>query len=274
MKNIIVPVDFSDVSKNAVQYAIEFAKILKADITFLHVYHIPAIASESVVAMPNFENLEKNNLKIMEDFEKEIKQKYGDTIHFKTLVKAGFLIEEMKELNLSNKFDFVVMGITGAGKLGELLMGSNATIAIHSLNIPIVVVPADAKFTSIKNIAFACDFDNKTDSKAIEKVKSISQLFNAQLHILNVIDKDEMPNFDKAAAVVKLEIIMNNVRHTLNFPESDDVTYAINEFIERHDIDLLIMIPHKHNFLQSLFHKSNTKSMAFHTHVPLLTINE
>lgn len=273
MKNILVPIDFSDVSKNALLYGLELAKKFKANLLLLHVFHIPVINSESVALMPNFDELESLSQKAMDDF-KNSNVPAGIDVKVDTVVRAGFLIEEMKEVIGDRSVDLVVMGVTGAGKLGELLIGSNATIAIHNINCPVLIVPKDAMFKSISNIAFACDYDKATSTGSISKVKDVAQLFGAQLNILNVVDKEEVPVIEKAVTAVKMEVIMNNIRHTLNFPESDDITYAINEFVDKHDVDLLVMIPHKHSFLGNLFHKSNTKKMAFHTHVPLLSINE
>lgn len=273
MKNILVPVDYSPVSKNALQYAMGIAKMYNGKITLLHVFHIPVANNESVMLMPNFSELESAAEKSMNEFKSEVftsEQSAG----VESYVKAGFLIEEMKEIIADKKIDLVVMGVTGVGKLGEMLIGSNATIAIHNLNVQVLIVPKDATFKPIEKIAFACDYEKATSTASIEKVKEVASMFDAQLHVLNVVDKDEVPEVDKAVSAVKLEVIMNNIRHTLSFPESEDITYAINEFVDKHDIDMLVMIPHKHRFLGGLFHKSNTKKMAFHTHVPLLSINE
>jgi len=37
---------------------------------------------------------------------------------------------------------------------------------------------------------------------------------------------------------------------------------------------MVVLIPHKHNLLERLFHKSISKNMAFHTNVPMLTLPE
>jgi nucleotide-binding universal stress UspA family protein len=274
MKNILVPVDFSDVSKTATLYALNIAKQFNASVTLFHVFHIPVVAAESIVAMPNFDDLEQASNAALKNFEQDVCSAIKGDILVNTLVKPGFLIEEMEDAVKEKSIDLIVMGITGAGKLGEILMGSNATIAIHKMNCPVIVVPKGAQYKKIENMVFACDYDKATSTQSIEKVKQFAALFGAQLHVLNVVDKEEVPDVDKAVKAVRLEVIMGSLRHTLNFPESDDITFAINEFVEKHAIDMVIMIPHKHKFLGSLFHKSNTKSMAFHTHVPLLSINE
>lgn len=274
MKNILVPTDFSDSSKAAASYAIELAKVAKAKITFFHVYHIPMITSEAAIVMPTYENLENDSLGALKKFENEIKTAHSYAGETTCIVKPGFLIDEMKDQISESKIDLVIMGINGVGKIGEILMGSNATIAIHNIDCPILVIPNDSVYKPIVNIAFACDLVKVKSTPAMETIKNWARTFNANLHILNIVSPDEKPNAEKAIAGIQLESIFDNINHSLYFPENDDVTYAINDFVEKHNIDLVIMIPRKHNIFSSIFHASNTKKMAFHSHIPLLTIHD
>jgi nucleotide-binding universal stress UspA family protein len=274
MKNILIPTDFSDSSKAAASYAIEFAKANNANITFLHVFHIPMVASEATVVMPNFDELEKDSMDALLKLEESLRLKHQLTTKANCIVKPGFLIDEMKDVIKENKIDLVIMGIAGAGKLAEVLIGSNTTIAIHNLDCEVLVVPSDSVYKPIKNIAFACDFIKVKESPAISKIKTWAKTLNAKTFILNIVAPEEKPSTEKAIAGIKLESIFDSMEHSLHFPENDDITYAINDFVEKHNIDLLIMIPRKHNIFTSIFHKSNTKKMAFHSHIPLLTIHE
>ncbi|MNV56860.1 hypothetical protein D3C71_1491650 [compost metagenome] len=43
-------------------------------------------------------------------------------------------------------------------------------------------------------------------------------------------------------------------------------------FAEENDIQLVIAIPKKYAFFQSLFHRSLTEKLAYHSHIPLLFI--
>ncbi len=274
MKNILIPTDFSDSSKAAASYAIEFAKASNASITFLHVFHIPMVASEATVVMPNFEELEKDSMDALQKLEESLRLQHKLTTKANCIVKPGFLIDEMKDVIKENKIDLVIMGIAGAGKLAEVLIGSNTTIAIHNLDCEVLVVPNDSVYKPIKNIAFACDFIKVKESPAISNIKNWAKTLNAKTFILNIVSPEEKPSTEKAIAGIKLESIFDSMEHSLHFPENDDITYAINDFVEKHNIDLLIMIPRKHNIFTSIFHKSNTKKMAFHSHIPLLTIHE
>lgn len=274
MKNILVPTDFSDSSKAAASYAIEMAKTVNATITFFHVYHIPMITSEAAIVMPTYESLENDSMGALQKFEKDLKAAHSFGGKTNCVVKPGFLIDEMKDHISENNIDLVIMGINGVGKIAEILMGSNATIAIHNINCPVLVVPNDSIYKPILNIAFACDLVKVKSTPAMDRIKNWARTFNANLHILNIVAPDEKPNAEKAIAGIQLESIFDNINHSLYFPENDDITYAINDFVEKHNIDLVIMIPRKHNIFSSIFHASNTKKMAFHSHIPLLTIHD
>jgi len=59
---------------------------------------------------------------------------------------------------------------------------------------------------------------------------------------------------------------------TFQYPVDTDIRSALNGFIEKHNADMLVMMPHKHEWLERLFRKSETKDMIFHTHIPLLVL--
>jgi hypothetical protein len=61
---------------------------------------------------------------------------------------------------------------------------------------------------------------------------------------------------------------------SFQFPVDTDIRHALNEFIRNHHVDILVMLPRRHEWLEHLFKKSGTKDMIFHTHVPILVIPE
>jgi nicotinamide riboside kinase len=54
------------------------------------------------------------------------------------------------------------------------------------------------------------------------------------------------------------------------FEEKDNLTEAIDQFIEDYKVDMMLVIPKKYGWLESLFRTSHTTRLAFHTHLPLL----
>ena len=53
----------------------------------------------------------------------------------------------------------------------------------------------------------------------------------------------------------------------------NDFYQSLQEYIETNQIDLLVMVTHKRNFLQSIFNASMTRQMAYHTTVPLMALH-
>jgi hypothetical protein len=53
-----------------------------------------------------------------------------------------------------------------------------------------------------------------------------------------------------------------------------DFTEAIHQFANDRKADLIITAPKKHGFLEKIFTTSHTEKLAYHTHIPLLAIQE
>ena len=72
--------------------------------------------------------------------------------------------------------------------------------------------------------------------------------------------------------VVAIEEVLKDVPHYYKNVESDQVVRVIEEEIININADLLIMVPQKYGFLESLIHRSKTRLMASNNNVPLLSI--
>jgi hypothetical protein len=54
----------------------------------------------------------------------------------------------------------------------------------------------------------------------------------------------------------------------------NDFFEAIEQFSKDKNIDLIIVIPKNHSFMNSLFSSSHTKKLAFHSSVPILAAHQ
>lgn len=273
MKTILVPTDYSETALNAAEYAIEIAKIMKAKVILLHVFDVPVAVTDIPVVIntyDDFENMKKEQLK---KYENKLAAKHGNAVSISSLLRPGFINDEIKEVVNEKKINLIVMGITGAGKLPELLIGSNVSRVIKNIDCPTITVHENIKFHPIKKIALASDYDEIEESHAFKSIIDFVKLFGAKLLLINIIDPTKHSSYKKELSGALLEHIFDDVNHTTSFRKNEDVIEGINKFVDHHHIDLLIMLPKKHTLFSRLFHESNTKKMAFHTHVPLLTIH-
>lgn len=284
MKNILVPTDYSTTALNATTYALNLAKQIKAKVTLLHIYNIPVTPTDFPVIVTSIDEFESSNKQQLEKHISELKTKHPEVLEIKGILKLGFVFDEIKNVVETEKVDLVIMGITGAGRIAELLIGSNATRVVQNLNCPAIVIPPDATYKPIKNIVFACDYAESEKYKAIDTLVEYVKILDAKLMVLNIGNPSEKHTYSKELAGRLLEYIFENAGEAPELPnkidysmhkrKDEDITHGINRFAEKHNADLIVMIPKKHSLLSSLFSESNTKKMAFHTHIPVLALHE
>jgi len=274
METILIPIDFSEVSKNTAEYGIQFAKERNAKLVLLHVFHIPVYAGDDVAFMPPYDELEKSNMIAMKKFENELREKYSFTNPIENVIKSGFLINEIADLVEGKEISLIIMGISEAGKLSEILLSSNSVGVIKNTNCPTLIVPEGVPYRPINTIVFACDDIEKiVETSAAKQIAEFVELFNSKLIVLTVVESFEKLD-QEILLEAKKEILFEGLNYSVLFIEGDNLMKNINNFIEKHNADLLIMIPRKHTIFSKLFHESNTKKMAFNSPIPLLAIHE
>lgn len=268
MKKILVATDFSESANNAAEYAINLAKEMNSEVVLLHVYHVPV--PDPVVAIPFISPTELENLNevaLLKDVT-ELEKKTG--IIVKHQLEMGFAVTEI--LALENKFDLIVMGMKGANGLSEVFFGSISTDVMKKTKKPLLLIPENAKYSGLKNIVFACDFDISTAIKTIHPLKELVEIFDSKLLILNVTHKNQVPSFNESISGLRLENSLGSINHSYHFPENENLTEEINHFSAIHEANLITIVPHRHTIIDRLFHESTSKRLAFQTDIPLLAL--
>lgn len=274
MKTILVPTDFSKISLNAVDYAVQLAIQLKARIILFHTYYMPIITSDTMV-VPPFDELENGCGDSLKKIENNIYKKFGKKVEIEFKCKYGFPIDEINLYAQEKKADLIVMGMQGAGYLSEKIMGSITTSLIRKSKCPVLAIDRRVKFEPIKKIVLASDFEEISKATILKPLKDLVHFFNSQVFVLNVVPELEtVPMIKKAAEGIKMEHALNDVKHSFYFLQNDDVVDGINDFIAEKKADMVVMIPRKHSFLKNIFNEPETKKIAFHTKVPLLALHE
>ncbi len=272
MKTILVPTDFSDASKKALDYAISLAGLMQAKIILYHAYHIPVPTTEMPVMIISPEELEKNNSERLGLFKKEVAK--NAAVEIECITSPGFAVDEICEIALEKDVNLIVMGITGTSKLEHIILGSVTTGVLKDSKKPLLIIPDNATYKTPKKIAFACDYHDPIGISHIQQLKYFVKLFDAELFVIHVELPDEKILVKEAISGVRLEDELEGISHSLHFPTHTNIIDGLNEFQQSHQIDLLIMIPKKHSLISRIFHSSNTKQMAFHTHIPILALHE
>ncbi|HEX2732622.1 MAG TPA: universal stress protein [Polyangiaceae bacterium] len=143
-KKILVPVDFSKHSDEAVQTASDIAKRYGATLTLLHVYEPVAYALPEGYVLYTADQLTQ----LLAEFEKSLAKAKSDALA--TGVSAvdarqvdGIAHHEITELARKENYDLIVMGTHGRRGLNRLMMGSVAEKVLRNAPCPVLSVHAN-----------------------------------------------------------------------------------------------------------------------------------
>ena len=165
------------------------------------------------------------------------------------------------------------MGSQGTTAAERLLFGSHTVYAMKNLMWPLITVPREAKFSSVNKIGLACDFNKVVDTTPIDEIKMLVNDFNAELYVLNT-GKQEVFDSEIVFESGLLEEMLAPVKPHYNFITSADTDESIMDFVEKNQIDLLVVLPKRHGLMDKLIHKSHTKQLVLQSHVPVMALHQ
>jgi len=276
MKKILFPTDFSDAATNAFVHALEFAKVVNAELILLHTFEIPVYDSQffpenyasiySSIELAKFEMFKDEIPKLREI----AAQRNLEDIVIKHRLMDGDLIYNLKNAVEEDKVDFVIMGTNSVSDWTTFFTGSNTESVISGVEVPVLCIPIDAKYKKVKTIGFTTRYREK-DKKELKKILKIAKKTDAKVKSLYVRTSnsdvtDEMrKEFEKEFASENVEFLV--------LP-SDNVKETILDFVLYKDIDILTTITHKRSFFESLFDSSFSKKISKEVTIPILVMHE
>lgn len=275
MKTIVIPTDFSAIATNAMNYGVDMAKSINANIILLHVYQVPVSMTDVPVVMVSVEELKKDAEERLVSVKAAIEHITSGKLKIYTEACLGSVVDELEDLCNKIKPMAVVMGTKGASGIERVMFGSVTLTAIRHLTWPVICVPPGKEFgLGIKKIGFACDFMKVVETTPVHFVKEIVNEFKAELHVLNVDYENRHFKPETPEQSLLLHTMLEDVNPSYHFIQQKDLEDGINEFAEKNNLDLIIAIPKKHKLLQGLFKPSSTRQLVFHSHIPVMCVHE
>ncbi len=272
MKNILVPVDFSATAKNSAMYAANIAGELKAEKIILYNAYSMPLATEMSWAVLQTEELKKASEDGLRDYATELATICPPEVSIETISDFGFLAERIDTIAHEVQADLIVMGITGGGKFEQVLMGSNTTHVVHHTTIPVLIVPHDARWKDVEVVGWACDYKDVMKTTPAMAISKIVEELKAKMVVMHNNPDPKAFDPDIFHNNVMVGELLQNIKPEFEMVSYDDFLEATQNFVEKHNVDILLVIPKKTGWFESLFKRSHTKLLAFHSHVPLLCL--
>ena len=273
MKNILVPTDFSQCSKNAASVAYLLAKRLGAKMHLITSLDLPrnwdSMGEEERRKHPDAqEEIRKGKIRLG-----ELGRWYSD-IAVETVCAGTNLMKCVEQYARENGIDLIVMGSHGASGKSEFFIGSNTQKVVRTVHCPVLVIkePVDDRLEWNK-VVFASNFA-EGEMASFLKFKDIIKHFVPEVHLVSVhtspldvpypVQKEAMKPFEEAC---KPLVCQSHVYHDISIDE------GVRSFAKEIGADLVAISNHERHPVKRTLIRSNVEMLVNHSNLPVLTID-
>lgn len=270
MKTFLIPVDFSDVSYTAAQYAVDMAAHLHAKLViFYHSYaHRPSDGYDEHT------EYQKTTLKHLE--------KMAAKLHLPAAFSSGqfvYLADDkpvrsgVEAIVEQYAVSLIVMGIAGLSDIENTLIGRNTMAVAESGAAPLLIVPRNHVFKPINKVVYATDLKNVEYITPAASIIRLASQLGAETHIVHVDPATQGQTPEKMLG--KQEVLtqlapLNPVFEVVSEPK--DKASGILDYVKKHDIDLILMASRNYGFFERIFHNSLSKKLLNLADVPVVLL--
>lgn len=274
MQKIIVPVDFSTYSENALKSAASLAKKHNAEVLAVHMLELSnAIASQSEAYLQEQTMfLYKMAEKRFSDF---LEADYLVGVKVTPIIKHFKIFSELDQLAREEDADLIIMGSQGTSGIKEMFIGSNTEKVIRYSHVPVIVVKNDSIENDFKTAVFACDFSDD-DLKPYQEAKTFFNALGTELKLVYVITPTS--RFKSTQEITeKIEKFftktnegsdaIKNVQIIADYSVEEGIFYYANNS----KADIIALATHGRKGIAHFFEGSISEDIANHSKLPVVT---
>lgn len=286
---ILVPIDFSEFSDSAVDYALFWGELFGAEVTLLHalvLHQFETGEEEHLRAYEKFARVKEEHMRLeLQRYNQQVSRRRPVTVTSR-LIRAVTAADGILEEIYNNGYDMVVLGTHGRTGLKKWLYGSVAEKVVRLSPIPVLTVHHPVKRFRVDRILVPVDF-SEYSRKAVQAAEELRRVFQAQLHFLHVIYPEFHPAYYvagieslfaldkdlKTRSLEKLREFTGNINDGAVYtvlegkPHEEIVNYAREQ-----DVDLILMATRGLSGLEHLLIGSTTERVVRLAKMPVLTI--
>ena len=276
MKNILVPVDFSDISKNALKFATHVAQASESKIILFHVIQPLLIASDTGnYVYPHTEDgkeYEKNTIYL----ERLIDYVNMHNVNAEKIIhKGNFIEEEIANLIEENEIDMIIIGSRVTNEAETFFFGANSVKIFEKVKCPVLIIPPKTQYRGIMKMMYAIDFHNG-DLKELKKAIQFAKIFNAEVIITHINTnptkfEEEEDNLEWVKGIDTENISYEKISSWL--VHNKNITVGLEKAAIDLNADILCMAIDEKNLFEKIFTKSYAREIAYTLRIPLMVMH-
>jgi nucleotide-binding universal stress UspA family protein len=271
-KKIVVGVDFSDCSINALEHAITIAQKAKAGITMVWVNHLDY--SKEIFSVEPKQLTAEVTTRFEELIATQKDKLWGQPLNY--VIRKGKVYKEICDVAEEQKAELIVIGTHGSSGFEEFWIGSNANRMVSACSKPIITIRGGVDLgKDLKTIVMPFDSTKVTRQK-LPMTALLANYFDSEVHILALFtSKLDDIRFRIRTYVAQAEDYFkeNNVRFKAVYLECDSITDATLEYAKKVDANLISIMTEQETTTSNLWLGPYAAQMVNHAPIPVMSIH-
>ncbi|MAB48136.1 MAG: universal stress protein [Flavobacteriaceae bacterium] len=276
MRNILIPTDFSANAMNALKYASELFKYDKSRFFIMHAYQDEIFEDEELIKEETLVKVTKRIAdKSQSNLEKvlnEIKKISPNPRHSYAIISANnMLVDEADKIVDEENIDIIVMGTRGNTNNKKLTFGSHTLQVLRYVQSPVLAIPEHYAGIQPRHILFPTNYLIPYKRRELKLLCELAAPYRATIDMLYVSDNDNLSmRQQNNQSFVRDELCKNEI----NFKTVKDssITDAICNYIDKNNVDMLVMVNTRHSFFENIFFKSKLDEITLRIDIPFLAL--
>lgn len=280
MKTILILTDFSSTALNAAKYISTMCK--KTETERLILYHSYEIIHPGMTLLADILEPPPSQLRELEDeairklsaLKKTLSPLVNDSTAIEYTTNNLPLTKGIDEIIIKEKIDLVTIGISGKENNGRNIIGSNTLKIIKECKTSLLIVPSAATFNGIKKSILAIDLHDIAETLPVAQLKQLLTKLSSKLVVVNVEHHETMDANTLMKEETNLHHLLKDLDTEYEYLDYKNKAEGLLMFVEKQNINLLIVVHRKYGLIEQLFHTSITKKLAIKTDVPLIILHK
>jgi nucleotide-binding universal stress UspA family protein len=194
MERILCPVDFSEFSARAYEYALSFARHFGAKLIVQHVAEPVVLPHRVPVSQPLIDQVYAQQAADVEDKMHELTAKSGwNHVEHEVVVDRGSVADCILQFAEEKNIDLIAMGTHGRRGLDRIVLGSVTERVLRTAHCPVLAVHNAGTETwkgtvEVRKILFCTDFSDNSP-RALEYAFLLACHYKAEISLLHVLER-------------------------------------------------------------------------------------
>lgn len=281
MKTLLVPVDFTNASDNAVEFACQWVKkYLYERIILLRSFY--SSMYENMIMSADFSNVNEEYLnkkrndekEMLDQLSKEVDAATGPGVQVQTAVSELPLVRSIIELIKEEYPAMILLGSDTLHAGNEAFVAGNIIPIARTSPVRVMIVPENYSYKPVEKALVPVDFKTLGSLNKINSLRSSPRWHDVTIMALNVDTKQRNLNHNENLKEVEnnLHDYLKNFKHEIYYESDKNVISGILNFKKINEVQLMIALPGVHSFLYSLTHKSVSEALYKKCRLPVMIL--